>query len=85
MDYFDLEFYFWGIAMVFSLILLFTLLRINLREAVALEDQSTLVAGPIGTPIAEFNAPDSIEYAEAVARHEVEQLDERDDITERQL
>jgi MFS family permease len=85
MDYFDLEFYFWGIAMVFSLILLFTLLRINLREAVALEDQSTLVAGPIGTPIAEFNAPDSIEYAEAVARHEVEQLDERDDVTERQL
>jgi MFS family permease len=85
MDFFDLEFYFWGIAMVFSLILLFTLVRINLREAVALEDQSTLVAGPIGTPIAEFNAPDSIEYAEAVARHEVEQLDERDDITERQL
>jgi MFS family permease len=85
MDYFDLEFYFWGIAMVFALILLFTLIRINLREAVALEDQSTLVAGPIGTPIAEFNAPDSIEYAEAVARHEVEQLDEREDITERQL
>ena len=85
MDFFDLEFYFWGIATVFSLILLFTLVRINLREAVALEDQSTLVAGPIGTPIAEFNAPDSIEYAEAVARHEVEQLDERDDITERQL
>ena len=85
MDFFDLEFYFWGIAMVFSLILLFTLVRINLREAVALEDQSTLVAGPIGTPIAEFNAPDSIEYAEAIARHEVEQLDERDDITERQL
>ena len=85
MDFFDLEFYFWGIAIVFGLILLFTLVRINLREAVALEDQSTLVAGPIGTPIAEFNAPDSIEYAEAVARHEVEQLDERDDITERQL
>jgi MFS family permease len=85
MDFFDLEFYFWGIATVFGLILLFTLVRINLREAVALEDQSTLVAGPIGTPIAEFNAPDSIEYAEAVARHEVEQLDERDDITERQL
>ncbi len=85
MDFFDLEFYFWGIASVFGLILLFTLVRINLREAVPLEDQSTLVAGPIGTPIAEFNAPDSIEYAEAVARHEVEQLDERDDITERQL
>lgn len=85
MDFFDVAFYFWGIAIVFALILLFTLVRINLREGVALEDQSTLVAGPIGTPIAEFNAPDSIEYAEAVANHEVEQLDERDDITERQL
>jgi len=85
MDYYDVVFYFWGIAMVFALILLFTLVRINLREGVALEDQSTLVAGPIGTPIAEFNAPDSIEYAEAVAKHEVEQLDEREDTTERQL
>ena len=85
MDFFDVVFYFWGIAIVFGLILLFTLVRINLREGVALEDQSTLVAGPIGTPIAEFNAPDSIEYAEAVAKHEVEQLDERDDITERRL
>ena len=85
MDYYDVVFYFWGIAMVFALILLFTLVRINLRKGVALEDQSTLVAGPIGTPIAEFNAPDSIEYAEAVAKHEVEQLDEREDTTERQL
>ncbi len=85
MDYYDVVFYFWGIAMVFAMILLFTLVRINLREGVALEDQSTLVAGPIGTPIAEFNAPDSIEYAEAVAKHEVERLDERDDVTERQL
>jgi MFS family permease len=85
MDYYDVVFFFWGIAMVFALILLFTLVRIKLREGVALEDQSTLVAGPIGTPIAEFNAPDSIEYAEAVARHEVEQLDEREDTTERQL
>jgi MFS family permease len=85
MDFFDVVFYFWGIAMVFGLILLFTLVRINLRAGIALEDQSTLIAGPIGTPIAEFNAPDSIEYAEAVAKHEVEQLDERDDTTERQL
>jgi MFS family permease len=85
MDYYDVVFYFWGIAMVFGLILLFTLVRINLREGIALEDQSTLIAGPIGTPIAEFNAPDSIEYAEAVAKHEVEQLDEREDTTERQL
>jgi MFS family permease len=85
MDFFDVVFYFWGIAMVFGLILLFTLVRINLRAGIALEDQSTLIAGPIGTPIAEFNAPDSIEYAEAVAKHQVEQLDEREDTTERQL
>jgi len=85
MDFFDVAFYFWGIAMVFGLILLFTLVRINLRAGIALEDQSTLIAGPIGTPIAEFNAPDSIEYAEAVANHEIEQLDEREDTTERQL
>jgi MFS family permease len=85
MDFFDVVFYFWGIATVFGLILLFTLVRINLRAGIALEDQSTLIAGPIGTPIAEFNAPDSIEYAEAVANHEVEQLDEREDTTERQL
>ena len=85
MDFFDVVFYFWGIATVFALILLFTLVRINLRAGIALEDQSTLIAGPIGTPIAEFNAPDSIEYAEAVAKHEVEQLDEREDTTERRL
>jgi len=85
MDFFDVVFYFWGIATVFGLILMFTLVRINLRAGIALEDQSTLIAGPIGTPIAEFNAPDSIEYAEAVANHEVEQLDEREDTTERQL
>ena len=85
MDYFDVVFYFWGIATVFALILLFTLVRINLRAGIALEDQSSLIAGPIGTPIAEFNAPDSIEYAEAVAKHEVEQLDEREDTTERRL
>ena len=85
MDFFDVVFYFWGIAMVFALILLFTLVRINLRAGIALEDQSSLIAGPIGTPIAEFNAPDSIEYAEAVANHEIEQLDEREDTTERQL
>ena len=85
MDFFDVVFYFWGIATVFGLILLFTLVRINLRAGIALEDQSHLIAGPIGTPIAEFNAPDSIEYAEAVAKHEVEQLDEREDTTERQL
>ncbi len=85
MDLFDLSFYFWGIAAVFAMIFMFTLIRIGSRAGVALEEQTTLVAGPIGTPIAEFIAPDSVEYAEAVAKHEVEQLDQREDITERQL
>ena len=85
MELFGVSFFFWGIAVVFALIFFFTLVRIGARAGVAIEDQSTLVAGPIGTPIAEFIAPDSIEYAEAVANDEVEQLDLREDITERQL
>lgn len=85
MDLYGVAFYFWGIATAFAIIFMFTLIRIGARAGVAIEDQTTLIAGPIGTPIAEFLAPDSIEYAEAVAKHEVEQLDQRDDITERQL
>ncbi len=85
MELFGAPFFFWGIATVFALIFFFTLIRIGSRAGVAIEDQSTLVAGPIGTPIAEFIAPDSVEYAEAVANDEVEQLDLREDITERQL
>ena len=85
MDLLDVSFFFWGIAAVFGMILLFTLVRISTRPGIALDKQSWLVAGPIGTPIAEFNAPEPIEYAEAVARHEVELLDQREDVTERQL
>ena len=85
MELFDMEFYFWGIAVVFAIIFFFTLIRIGARAGIAVADQSTLVAGPVGTPIAEYIAPDSFEYAEAVARHEVEQLDLREDITERRL
>jgi MFS family permease len=85
MDFVSISFYFWGIAMVFATILVFTLIRIGARPGIALEDQSHLVAGPLGTPIAEFLSPDSIEYAEAVARQEFDELDEREDTTERQL
>lgn len=66
MDFFSVDFYFWGIASMFGLILVFTLFRISSRPGVALDEQSPLVAGPIGTPIAEYYAPDSIEYAEAL-------------------
>jgi MFS family permease len=85
MELFNIEFYFWGIAAVFTVIFFFTLIRIGSRAGIAIEDQHSLVAGPIGTPIAEFIAPDSVEYAEAVANDNIEQLDQREDITERRL
>ena len=77
--------YFWGIALVFTTILVFTLIRIGARAGVALDEQSDIVAGPLGTPIAEYLSPDSVEYAEALANHEIERLDEMEDNTERQL
>jgi hypothetical protein len=85
MDFVNISFYFWGIAMVFATILVFTLIRIGARPGIALEDQSDLVVGPLGTPIAEYLSPDSIEYAEALARNELDELDELDDRTVRQL
>jgi MFS family permease len=85
MDFFGVAFYFWGIAVVFMIILLFTLIRIGARAGIALDEQSSLVAGPFGTPIAEYLSPDSVEYAEAVATDELDKLDEQEDVTERQL
>ena len=85
MDFFDVVFYFWGIAAVFALILVFILFRMSSRPGIAPTKQTSLVAGPIGTPIAEYISPDSLDYAEAVARDEVDLLDQREDITERQL
>ena len=78
MDFYDMTFFFWGIATIFGLILLFTLIRIQSRAGLDVKDQSQLIAsGSIGTPIAEFNAPDAIDYAEAVANDELEQLQHR--------
>jgi len=86
MDFYGIEYYFWGIAAVFSMILVFALIRIGSRSGIKVEDQSHLIAtGTIGTPIAEYNAPDAVEYAEAVARQETALLDQREDITERVL
>ncbi len=85
MDLFDVSFYFWGIAAVFTVILLVTMFRISARSGIAHDEQSHLVVGPIGTPIAEYTAAGSVEYAEAAARHELGRLDEQEDITERQL
>jgi hypothetical protein len=77
--------YFFGTAIVFATILVFTLIRIGARAGIALEEQSDLVAGPLGTPIAEYLSPDSVDYAEALANHEFALLDEIEDSTERQL
>jgi len=85
MDEFSVDFFFWGIASVFAAIFVFTLIRIGSSAGVALQDQSHLVAGPLGTPIAEYLAPDSLEYAEAMAKREFDELDTREDVTERQL
>jgi MFS family permease len=85
MDYFAIDFYFWGIGTVFGFILLFTLIRMNSRPGIAIGDQSSLVAGPIGTPIAEYLAPDSLKYAQAIANDEIDLLDQNEDLTDRQL
>ena len=85
MELYGVDFYFWGIATVFTAIFFFTLIRIGVRAGIAIEDQSQLIAGPLGTPIAEYIAPDSIEYAEAVASDQIERLDQQEDITERRL
>ena len=85
MDFYDVDFYFWGIGTVFGFILMFTLIRMKSRPGIAVADQSSLVAGPIGTPIAEYLAPDSLKYAQAVANDEIDQLEQNEDQTERQL
>jgi len=78
MDFYSINFYFWGIAAVFAMILGFTMVRINSRIGIAVEDQAHLIAGPIGTPIAEYNAPDAIDYAEAIASDDIE-IPEKDE------
>lgn len=85
MDFYSVDFYFWGIAGVFSLILGFTLVRITSRQGISVEDQSHITSGPIGTPIAEYNAPDAVEYAEAIASPEIDLPEKNEDETERVL
>ncbi|MFT5659146.1 MAG: MFS family permease [Gammaproteobacteria bacterium] len=76
MDFYGVVFFFWGIAAIFGLILLFTVIRIQSRASLDLKDQSPFIAyGTIGTPIAEYNAPDAVDYAEAVANDELDELD----------
>lgn len=71
------SFYFFGIASAFSLILCFTLYRMTRSEGIDIDEQGPIIAtGQIGTPVAEYNAPDAEVYIEAVASGEIEKLDE---------
>jgi len=73
MDIYGVEFFFWGIAGIFILSLGFALLRIQSSHGISAEEQGKLIAsGPIGTPIAEYYAPDAIDYAETIANEAID-------------
>ena len=86
MDIYSVDFYFWGIASVFTMILGFTLIRIKSRRGISVEDQThQIVSGTIGTPIAEYNAPNAVDYAEAIANDDQSMPDEIETSTEKVL
>ena len=78
MSLFGPDYYFTGIGGAFALILLFAVYRMRQRAGVDVEDQvPTLATGQIGTPIAEINAPDAVDYVEAVISGDVDRFDEQ--------
>ena len=80
MGEFGNSFFFVGIALAFAMILGFTAYRMNVTEAVSADDQSPFIAaGVIGTPVAQYNAPDAEEYVEALINDELARLDEDSD------
>ena len=82
MGEFGSHIYFVGIATAFFLILSFTMYRMTRREGVSIEDQvPSMAAGQIGTPVAEYIAPDAEEYVEAVISGDVEKLDQTEEKT----
>ncbi|MXZ80564.1 MAG: MFS transporter [Gammaproteobacteria bacterium] len=77
MEHFGNGAYFAFIACVFAVVVGFTAWRMMVSEAVRPQDQSPVVEpGIIGTPVAEFNAPEADEYVEALMQDELERLDE---------
>ncbi len=65
MGQFGSEVYFLGIASAFVLILAFTIYRMTVTKNISLDEQKPIVAaGQIGTPVAEYNAPDVEDYVE---------------------
>lgn len=64
-------------AAVFFVIVGFTAWRLKAREAVNPDDQNPSVEpGLIGTPVAEFNAPEAEEYVETLMQDESDPVDQ---------
>ncbi len=78
MGQFGSALFFIGIAIFFALILGFSAWRMRITEAIAPGDQSPVIAaGLIGTPVAEYIAPDAEDYVEALLQDELHRLDEQ--------
>ncbi len=76
MGHFGSSYFFIGIAAAFVAILIFTTHRMNMTEAIAPSEQSpAIAAGIIGTPVAQYNAPDAEEYVDALINDQLEHLD----------
>ena len=70
--------FFIGIAFFLALILAFSTWRMGISEAIDPSDQSPAIAtGFIGTPVAEYVAPDAEDYVEALLQDELHLLDEQ--------
>ena len=70
--------FFIGIAFFLALILAFSTWRRGISEAIDPSDQSPAIAtGFIGTPVAEYVAPDAEDYVEALLQDELHLLDEQ--------
>jgi len=77
MGQFGTIFFFIGIAGAFATIFVFSTYRMVITEAIAPSEQSPVIAaGVIGTPVAQYNAPDAEEYVEALINDELHRLDD---------
>jgi len=71
--------FYYGISLAFTLVVLVGLYQIRRRPAVDSDEQSPVIlAGQIGTPIAEFVTPDVEDYVEAISSGDTEQLQQLD-------
>ncbi len=86
MGQFGSIFYFIGIACAFALILGFAVYRMTISRHVSLDNQRPIVAaGQIGTPVAEYNAPDAGDYVEQqLGETEEAETSDNDSVVEKQ-